>query len=336
MPLVEYPVRHVVIDSERDGQRVDNFLLGQFKGVPKSFVYRILRRGEVRANGKRIKPEYRLATGDELRLPPVRIEEAPVIAPSENLDIVRRLAEYVIYETPEMLVINKPAGVAVHGGSGVDYGVIEALRSGRGDLKYLELVHRLDRDTSGCLMIAKKRSALRCLHEQLRLKTMHKHYWALVHGRWPSKVTVVNEPLLKNVLKSGERFVRVDRNGKPSCTDFEVIKDFENASLVMASPRTGRTHQIRVHCAFKHHPIVMDEKYGDREMDSFFARLGLRRMFLHARTIVFSDPGTGKQTTVDAPLDEHLQSFLDRLGARNSGDCGNDSEGSSESKGKGF
>ncbi len=315
MPLIEYSVRHVVIESDRDGQRVDNFLLGQFKGVPKSFVYRILRRGEVRANGKRIKPEYRLRAGDELRLPPVKVEEAPVIAPSENLDIVKNLTSSVIYETPEMIVINKPAGVAVHGGSGVDYGVIEALRSGRSDLHYLELVHRLDRDTSGCLMIAKKRSALRCLHEQLRLKTMHKHYWALVHGIWPQRISVVNEPLLKNVLKSGERMVTVDRNGKPSCTDFEVLRVFENSTLVKASPRTGRTHQIRVHCAFKHHPIAMDDKYGDRQLDAGFEQNGLKRMFLHARTLVFTDPGTGKLTTVEAPLDEQLQAFLDRLAA---------------------
>lgn len=313
MALIEYPVRHVVIDAERQGQRADNFLLGQFRGVPRSFVYRILRRGEVRVGGRRIRPDYRLQAGDELRLPPVKIDQAPAFEPSKNLDLVSRLCQAVIYETAEMLVVNKPAGIAVHGGSGVDYGVIEALRSGRDDLRYLELVHRLDRDTSGCLMIAKKRSALRCLHEQLRLKTVRKHYQALVHGVWPRSLASVDQPLLKNVLKSGERMVRVDAAGKPSSTGFQVLESFDGFTLVRASPRTGRTHQIRVHAAFSGHPIVLDGKYGRRDLDEKFADLLPDRMFLHAFSIEFSDPAGGKTVTVEAPLDERLQASLDRL-----------------------
>lgn len=314
MALINYPVRLITIDEDRADQRIDNFLISQFKGVPKSFVYRILRKGEVRVNKKRIDQTYRLAAGDVVRLPPVKIEDNPVVVPSGGLTIVKQLGAAIIHETDEMLVINKPAGIAVHGGSGVEYGVIEALRSCRTDLHYLELVHRLDRETSGCLMIAKKRSALRNLHEQLRNKTVHKHYYALVRGKWSNRVKFVDQPLLKNVLQSGERMVFVSRDGKPSKTLYEIVEEFSGATLVQASPLTGRTHQIRVHCAYATHPIAGDQKYGDRQFDSqISAATGLRRMFLHARSITFNDPATGKATTVTAELDEELQSVLDRL-----------------------
>ncbi len=315
MSLIEYPVRYVTVEPDRAGQRIDNFLLGQFKGVPRSFIYRILRKGEVRVNKKRIRAEYKLQDGDEVRLPPVKVEQEAVIAPSKHLDIVKRLTDAVIYETSQMLVINKPCGIAVHGGSGLDYGVIEALRSGRDDLKYLELVHRLDRDTSGCLMVAKKRSALRCLHEQLRLKTTQKRYWALVHGIWPEKLTNIREPLLKNILKSGERMVKVSDEGKPSHTSFRVIRTFpeNNCTLIEASPHTGRTHQIRVHCAFAGHPIVMDPKYGNDQADAKLAFCGLNRMFLHASSITFEEPEQGRKVTVEAMADEVLSGALERL-----------------------
>ncbi len=316
MPLVEYPVRKEVIGADRAGQRVDNYLLGQLRGVPRSLVYRILRKGEVRINGGRVGPERRLAEGDEIRIPPVRVETAPVVTPSRELDVVRRLCGAVIYESPEMLVVNKPAGIAVHGGSGVDYGVIEALRSGRQDLRYLELAHRLDRETSGCLMIAKKRSALRSLHEQLRLKTVHKHYWALVHGRWPRSLTAVKEPLLRNELRSGERVVVTSPQGKPSWTDFRILREFGDCTLVEASPRTGRTHQIRVHCAFASHPIVADAKYGRREQDQLLGGCCPDRMFLHARSITFQDPAGSGEITAEAPLDGELEAVISRLERR--------------------
>jgi len=314
MALISYPVRMISVDEDRAGQRIDNFLISQFKGVPKSFVYRILRKGEVRVNKKRIDQTYKLAYGDLVRLPPVKIEDNPVVVPSNNLAVVKALGNAVVYETDEMLVVNKPAGIAVHGGSGVDYGVIEALRSFRSDLHYLELVHRLDRETSGCLMIAKKRSALRSLHEQLRSKTVHKNYYALVRGKWSNRVKFVDQPLIKNVLQSGERMVFVSRDGKPSKTLYEILEEFDSATLVQASPMTGRTHQIRVHCAFATHPIAGDQKYGDGEFDRKITELaGLKRMFLHAFSITFNDPKTGKEITVTAPLAPELQDVLVRL-----------------------
>lgn len=314
MSLISYPVRFVDIDDDRAGQRIDNFLISQFKGVPKSFVYRILRKGEVRVNKKRIDQTYRLQVGDQVRLPPVKVEDAPVVVPSGNLSIVKQLGNSVIYETDEMLIINKPAGIAVHGGSGVDYGVIEALRSFRTDLKYLELVHRLDKETSGCLMIAKKRSALRNLHEQLRVKTVSKNYWALVRGMWSGRIKFVDQPLIKNVLQSGERMVFVSKEGKPSRTLYEILEEFDGATLVQASPQTGRTHQIRVHCAYATHPIACDEKYGDSEFDRRITVLtDLKRMFLHAYSITFADPKTGKETTVVAELDNELKETLVKL-----------------------
>lgn len=313
MALIEYPVRFISIDDDRVGQRIDNFLISQFRGVPKSFVYRILRKGEVRVNKKRIHPDYKLCSGDEVRLPPVKVEDKPVIAPSENLSVVKALCSMVIYETPEMMIVNKPAGIAVHGGSGVDYGVIEALRAGHPELHYLELVHRLDRDTSGCLMLAKKRSALRNLHEQLRLKTVHKQYWALVRGKWSNRVKFIDQPLIKNVLKSGERMVFVSKDGKPSRTLFSILKEYDGCTLIEAAPQTGRTHQIRVHSAFATHPIALDEKYGDKEFDRIVSEKGLNRMFLHARRITFNDPATGKEVSVEAELDENLANTLANL-----------------------
>lgn len=311
MALIDYPVRTIEIDQDRASQRIDNFLRAEFKGVPKSFIYRILRKGEVRVNKKRVSQTYKLEVGDLVRLPPVRIENNPVVIPSDHLSIVQRLGQAIIFETPEMIIINKPAGIAVHGGSGVEYGVIEALRSYRSDLHYLELVHRLDKETSGCLMIAKKRSALRNLHEQLRNKTIQKHYLALVRGKWSNKVKFVDQPLIKNILQSGERMVFVSHEGKPSKTLYSIVEVFDHCTLVDAAPLTGRTHQIRVHCAYATHPIAGDQKYGDHNFDQSLP--DLKRMFLHARSITFSDPATGKQVTVDAPLEQELENLLSNL-----------------------
>lgn len=305
-------VQFITIDAEQDGQRIDNFLKTQLKGVPKSLIYRILRKGEVRVNKKRIKPEYKLCAGDEIRIPPVRVAEENAL-PSSKLSSVQALAHQILFEDDAIIVLNKPSGLAVHGGSGLSFGVIEGLRALRPESRFLELVHRLDRDTSGLLLVAKKRSALKHLHEQLRVKTMRKQYLALVRGQWQPHVKVVNAPLLKNILQSGERIVRVNSEGKPSETRFQIMQKFANATLVLASPITGRTHQIRVHTAHAGHPIACDDKYGERAFDEQVRTAGLTRLFLHAYRLTFTHPVTGKEMSVEAPLDKDLQAVLDRL-----------------------
>lgn len=307
-------VRLVTIDEDNVGQRIDNFLLSKLKGVPKSMIYRIVRKGEVRVNKKRIKPEYKLAEGDQVRIPPVRVsEENYRTAPSANLERVSRLEDRILFEDKHILVLNKPAGIAVHGGSGVDYGVIEALRSLRAQQKFLELVHRLDKDTSGVLLVAKKRSALKHLHDQLRHKQMQKDYQALVRGEWQKHDKVVKAPLLKLTLKSGERIVRVNTEGKASETRFKILQRYDGATLVQASPVTGRTHQIRVHCQYAGHPIACDEKYSEQKFDDSMRALGLNRLFLHAAQLKFTHPDTETEMTVQAPLDPELLELLDKL-----------------------
>ena len=308
-------VRLLVIDAEQQGQRIDNFLKTQLKGVPKSLIYRILRKGEVRVNKKRIKPEYKLVAGDEVRVPPVRVAEENEL-PSPKLSSIQALESMILFEDEVLIVLNKPAGMAVHGGSGLSFGVIEGLRALRPDARFLELVHRLDRDTSGCLLIAKKRSALKSLHEQLRLKTMRKQYSALLRGQWQAHVKVVNAPLLKNVLQSGERIVRVNSEGKPSETRFHILKRYADATLVEASPITGRTHQIRVHTLHAGHPIACDDKYGEPQFDALMRELGLQRLFLHASRLTFQHPVDHCELTMEAPLDPHLQQVLNRLDAQ--------------------
>ena len=302
------------VNEDEAGARIDNFLIRVLKGVPKSMIYRILRKGEVRVNKKRIKPEYKLQAGDEIRIPPLRMSEAKLVLPSANLDRVSALKDAVLYENDGLMVINKPCFMPVHGGSGVSYGVIEALRSIRPELHFLELAHRLDRETSGCLIVAKKRSVLRQLHEQFREKNMQKQYLALVRGVFSKRITTVRAPLAKNVLMSGERVVRVDEvNGKPSVTDFKIRENFRDVTLVEAYPHTGRTHQIRVHLAYRSHPILGDDKYGDREFDRRFEALGLDRMFLHAEHITFTDPVINREITVYAPLPGDLENLLSNI-----------------------
>ena len=303
-------VKLVTIAADEAGQRIDNFLRNQLKGVPKSMIYRIVRKGEVRVNKKRIKPEYKLQSGDEVRIPPVRIAERDEAPVSAKLDKVAALNDCIIFEDDYLLVLNKPSGTAVHGGSGLSFGVIEGLRALRPEARFLELVHRLDRETSGVLLVAKKRSALRALHEQLRMKGMQKDYLALVRGQWQSHCKVVQAPLLKNILQSGERIVRVNAEGKPSETRFKVEERFENATLVKASPVTGRTHQIRVHTLHAGHPIAFDDRYGDREFDSELKGTGLDRLFLHAAALRFEHPNTGETMRVEAPLDKKLRHCL--------------------------
>ena len=305
-------VTFVEIDDAYAGQRIDNFLLRHLKGVPKSRVYRILRKGEVRVNKKRVKAEYRLADGDVVRVPPVRMAEGkPKLGVSNSLD--QLLSSAVLFEDDRLLIINKPSGLAVHGGSGINQGLIEALRVMRPQARFLELVHRLDRDTSGCVMIAKKRSMLRYLHEQLRNGTIDKRYLALVPGRWPNRRKVVNAPLEKNILKSGERMVRVAETGKKSLTEFSVVERYHQATLIEAKPITGRTHQIRVHALHAGHPLLGDDKYGDVEACKSFKKKGLNRLFLHAAKLSIPMQDDEKNIVVAAPLSEDLQLLLNNL-----------------------
>ena len=306
-------VSFITISEENEAQRIDNFLITHLKGVPKSMIYRILRKGEVRVNKKRIKPEYKLAIGDQVRIPPIRVSEKTVPEISTKLNKVADLEKAIIYEDDVILAINKPSGIAVHGGSGLSFGVIEGLRALRPEAKFLELVHRIDRETSGILLIAKKRSALKSLHEQLRLKQMQKNYLALVKGNWPSECKVVQAPLLKNVLKSGERVVKVNAEGKPSETRFKVEERFGFATLVKASPVTGRTHQIRVHTQYANHPIAFDDRYGDSQFDALLANSKLNRLFLHAANVKFIHPKTLQEMQLNAPLDDVLQNCLTKI-----------------------
>ncbi|MDN2480686.1 23S rRNA pseudouridine(955/2504/2580) synthase RluC [Vibrio agarivorans] len=315
MNEIRTQVQLINIDEDMAGQRIDNFLRNQLKSIPKSMVYRIVRKGEVRVNKKRIKAEYKLQAGDVVRIPPVTIpastEEAQ--APSTKLNKVAELESKIIYEDDHMLILNKPSGTAVHGGSGLKFGAIEALRALRPDARFLELVHRIDRDTSGILLVAKKRSALRHLQAQFREKTVKKFYFALVMGQWKPSCKVVNAPLLKNEVNS---IVRVNPKGKPSETRFKIIEQFEQATLVQASPITGRTHQIRVHTQYTGHPIAWDDRYGDRRFDAYTAQVGLDRLFLHAANIRFIHPKTEEWMEINAPMEKRLEKALSGLRKR--------------------
>lgn len=306
-------VRFITIDKEDAGQRIDNFLLRTLKGVPKSHLYRLMRKGEIRVNKKRIKPVYKLCVDDVVRIAPIRVSDKTNTV-STGLNIVANLEKQILFEDDRLIVINKPSGMAVHGGSGLSFGLIEALRSLRPEARMLELVHRLDRDTSGCLIVAKKRSALRHLHEQLRNKKVQKFYQALVKGHWPTKLTRVTEGLKKNDLKSGERVVVADNvNGKESETRFKVLERYRGATLVRAFPVTGRTHQIRVHCQVSNHSIAMDAKYGNETFDEEMKKNGLKRLFLHAASIEFSHPKTDERIKIEAPLEQSLEKLLTKL-----------------------
>lgn len=302
-------VRKIRIDAEAAGQRIDNFLRRELPGVPKGRLYRLLRRGEVRVNGGRIRAEYRLAEGDEVRVPPARIrrEGAP---PSTGF--AEAMLERVVFEDKRLLVIDKPTGVAVHGGSGISHGVIELLRHARPDLKDLSLVHRLDRETSGCLVLAKRRSALRALHEQFREGRVEKNYLALVAGDWQLGERLIDKPLLVTHRKGGERHVVVSREGKPAKTRARLSRRFAPYSLVQCIPLTGRTHQIRVHLAAEGFPILGDGRYGDEDANQQSKHLGLPRLFLHAQSISFPD-NHGNDRHFTTPLAEDLDRFLNTL-----------------------
>ncbi|WP_456296970.1 23S rRNA pseudouridine(955/2504/2580) synthase RluC [Vibrio sp. AK197] len=309
MSEIRTQVQFVDIDADMAGQRVDNFLRNQLKSIPKSMIYRILRKGEVRVNKKRVKAEYKLQSGDVVRIPPVTVTEKSQedVAPSTKLNKVAELESKIIYEDEHLLILNKPSGTAVHGGSGLKFGAIEALRALRPEARFLELVHRIDRDTSGILLVAKKRSALRHLQAQFRDKTVNKYYFALVMGKWKPSCKVINAPLLKNEVNS---IVRVNPKGKPSETRFKILESFEQATFIQASPITGRTHQIRVHTQYAGHPIAWDDRYGDRRFDAYTGKVGLDRLFLHAANIRFVHPKSEQSMEINAPMEPKLEQVL--------------------------
>ncbi|MGI9202174.1 MAG: RluA family pseudouridine synthase [Woeseiaceae bacterium] len=302
-------VRKVRIDSEQAGQRIDNFLRRELPGVPKGRIYRLLRRGEVRVNGGRIRAEYKLQAGDEVRIPPARVraEGAP---PSEKL--AAALTDKILFEDKRLLVIDKPSGIAVHGGSGVSHGVVELLRHARPELKDLSLVHRLDRETSGCLVLAKRRSALRELHERFREGMVEKNYLGLAVGDWQLGEQLIDEPLFVQNRKGGERHVIVSREGKPAQTRVQLSRKHGKYSLLQCSPVTGRTHQIRVHLEHYDHPLLGDERYGEGEENRAAKKLGLKRLFLHAQSIAFPD-SSGNEAHFTSPLADDLEQFLARI-----------------------
>lgn len=291
-----------VISREEEGQRLDNFLSSLLKGLPKSRIYRIIRKGEVRVNKHRVSINYRLMSEDCLRIPPMRLSPSSPSPTSPSAAFRKDLEKNILYEDEALMVINKPAGLAVHGGSGVSLGLIEALRTMRPDAPFLELVHRIDRDTSGCVLIAKKRKMLLHLHNCLQQGTIQKHYYALVRGQWRGG-KLIEAPLKKYTLPSGERRVKVESSGKISQTAFRVLKSSKDATLLEASPLTGRTHQIRVHCAFMGHPILGDQKYGETKE---------KRLFLHAITLKVPLPDR-EDLVVSAPLPQIFQEAMEQI-----------------------
>ena len=302
-------VRKVRIDAGQAGQRIDNFLRRELPGLPKGRLYRLLRRGEVRVNGGRVRAEYKLVAGDEVRIPPARIN-APGAAPATHRtdDILRR----IIYVDKRLIVIDKPSGLAVHGGSGISHGAIELLRHARPELRDLSLVHRLDRETSGCLVLAKRRSTLRTLHEKFRQGQVEKNYLALCVGDWQIGEQLIDAPLLVTHRQGGERHVIVDASGKPAATRIRLSRRYRDYSLLQCLPLTGRTHQIRVHALAAGFPLAGDERYGDVEANRRLKKLGLPRLFLHAQSIAFPDD-SGNDLHFTSPLAEDLDRFLQKL-----------------------
>ncbi len=302
-------VCYVTVNDNNFGQRIDNFLITLLKKVPKGRIYKLLRKGEVRVNKKRTKPNYRLAHDDLIRISPI------VVSPKSNKPILpdrlkNEIESYIVYEDKGLMVVNKSSGLAVHGGSGLNFGLVEVIRQMRPQEKFIELVHRLDRDTSGLIMIAKKRSVLKELHTALRKKEgVQKTYFALVHGSWPKCKLQVNAPLLKNELQSGERVVRVHTNGKESLTRFKLVRRFEGYSLVKCEPVTGRTHQIRVHTLHAGYPIVGDDKYSPDELLKETKMIGFKRLCLHATHLDVMLKG--KKMLFEAPIDQEWQTLMD-------------------------
>ncbi len=306
--LISYPVRFIDVDDDDVGQRLDNFLFRHLKGVPKSRVYRALKKGEVRVNKGRVKADYRLSLADSVRIPPVNVEAKKKVFVGDSLQA--RLEKAIIFENDDLLIVNKPSGLAVHGGSGIHVGLIEALREMRPNCRRLELAHRLDRDTSGCTVVVKNAKTLRFLHQQLRERSMDKTYLCLVKGRWPRRRTLVDIGLDKNILKSGERMVKATPEGKPSKTRFAVVNALPGATLIEAKPITGRTHQIRVHALYAGYPLLGDDKYCSREDNEWAKSKGLERLFLHAAEIAFKLHADAPMSVFKAPLPAELQAVV--------------------------
>jgi 23S rRNA pseudouridine955/2504/2580 synthase len=317
-PPVKTAVRRLALGEEDAGQRLDKVLARLLPQVPRSHLFRLLRKGEVRVNGKRAGPDQRLAAGDELRLPPVRETPPEVVEGPRPVPrwLIEQIESAIVHEDERLLVVNKPSGVAVHGGSGITFGVIEALRASRPD-ETLELVHRLDRDTSGCLLVARRRSSLRALHALLREEEgFDKRYLALLKGKWELGQKTIDAPLNTEARVGGERTVRVDPNGKSAASQFKVVQFFGTlATLVEVRLLTGRTHQIRVHAAHAGHPVAGDEKYGEPLFNAQLRALGLKRLFLHAHSIGYTDEPRRVDVSISAPLPDELKAALDRISA---------------------
>lgn len=297
------------VREEQEGQRLDNFLVSRLKGVPKSRIYRLIRKGEVRVNKKRVKPEYKLKTADLVRIPPIRIaERAARQAPSEDLQAL--INNSVLHEDADLLVLNKLSGLPVHGGTGVKTGLIEALRSMKPEESDLELAHRLDKGTSGCLLIAKHPKALKLLSEQFKTGHINKTYHALVQGSWPAHLGEINAALQRQEPQGGERFVSVSKEGKHALTRFRILEKLPDATLVEACPVTGRTHQIRVHAQLAGYPIIGDEKYSEPAPRKAFSRQGIKRLCLHAAVLSFVHPVSGDRLTVKAPYDSQFEAAI--------------------------
>lgn len=304
--------KFVTIDAEQVGRRLDNFLVGRFSRVPKSLFYRLIRGGQIRVNKKRVKVDYRLQLDDQIRFPFIDMNTQEVVSVSSQL--AERLNKAILFEDEGLIVIDKPAGIPVHGGSGVSIGLIEALRQMRGEQHYLELVHRLDKETSGCLMIAKKPSILRQLHEQLREGKIKKTYLTLTKGHWPKEVNRVDLPLEKNRLASGERRSKSTESGKSSVSIFRVIKRFSMCDLVEVDLLTGRMHQIRAHAQLMGHPVAGDTKYGDRAFNQFLSKeQGVKRLFLHAETLAFCLQNDQKETIIKSTRPDSLSRVINNL-----------------------
>jgi 23S rRNA pseudouridine955/2504/2580 synthase len=310
--LISNPVQFIDISAAQAGQRIDNFLLTLEKGVPKSRIYRAIRKGEVRVNKGRIKQTYKIQAGDSVRVPPLHVSEDTT--PTTVSEFLRRqLTESILLEDDDLLVLNKPCGLAVHAGSNIQQGIIEALRVIRAELPFLELVHRLDRDTSGCLLLAKNRDALLNLQQQMINHDLNKRYLTLLKGSWGSEERLIEQPLLKNTVSSGERMVRVDPEGKYAKTLFIPVESFKQAQLTEVVLYTGRTHQIRVHAHFMQTPMAGDDKYGQRNFNKDMKKFGLKRMFLHAWKLGITHPTTNEAIMLEAPLPEQLENVLSKL-----------------------
>lgn len=304
--LQKTKVKKINITKDDAGQRIDNFILRKYKSLPRSKVYRILRRGEVRINSGRVSPSYKIKENDELRMPPVMIREN---TESPSLDQSERILDFILYEDKEILIIDKPAGIAVHGGSGVKFGVIELIRAARSDQNNLELIHRIDRETSGCLMLSKKRSFLRFMHEQFRLGAIKKNYFALVNGFWRFGENKIDKPLMTHHRKNSERYVTCEASGKKALTKVKLINQYKDCALIQCQPVTGRTHQIRVHLSELGYPILGDERYGNHNLNMKLKKKGIKRLFLHAQSIGFLDKN-GTDRLYTSPIPKDFDDFL--------------------------